>query len=370
MVTKVAFVQTNSGISDSRLTKETTSLVKHGYQVFVIGWDRECTSTVFEIKNCVVFKRLPLHSAYGKFRVALMLPVFWLWATINLLILRPQIVHSCGFDSAIPPFAYRLVRPSARIVFDLYDRYSMVYLPFYLSFLSGIVCFIEEFLAYKADLFITVAKDMMDSLNWFKPLNGIILLNCANEIEIPHEEKRDSKEKEILILAYAGPIKLDRGLIQLLKVVDEIENVELIIMGPSLEENLHSLISKKQRVRYLGVLPYEKALRAMASGDVIVALYSPMVKNYQITYPNKLFEAMMIGKPIITNIAKDIVLETKCGLLVDYYNQKELMDAVFLLKENEETRKSLGLNGRRYFKLKYNWDNMESQLTRAYDALF
>ena len=62
------------------------------------------------------------------------------------------------------------------------------------------------------------------------------------------------------------------------------------------------------------------ALGLEARSDAIVALYDPLVLWNNITLPNKLFEAMMCGVPIITNIATEIVNETQCGIIVDYDN--------------------------------------------------
>jgi glycosyltransferase involved in cell wall biosynthesis len=84
---------------------------------------------------------------------------------------------------------------------------------------------------------------------------------------------------------------------------------------------------------------------------------------------NKLFEAMMCGVPIITNVATEIVNETQCGIIVDYNDIDQVRNAIVSLRDNPELRKNLGDNGRKAFLQKYNWNVMEQKLFKIYDTL-
>jgi glycosyltransferase involved in cell wall biosynthesis len=84
---------------------------------------------------------------------------------------------------------------------------------------------------------------------------------------------------------------------------------------------------------------------------------------------NKLFEAMMCGVPIITNVATEIVNETQCGITVDYNDIEQIKEAIANLRDDPELRKRLGDNGRKAFLQKYNWAAMEQKLFKIYDSL-
>jgi glycosyltransferase involved in cell wall biosynthesis len=84
---------------------------------------------------------------------------------------------------------------------------------------------------------------------------------------------------------------------------------------------------------------------------------------------NKLFEAMMFGVPIITNVAKGVVSETDCGVIVDYEDTEHIKEAIIMLRDNPDLRKRLGTNGRKAFLEKYNWNIMEERLYTVYDNL-
>src|SRR5205085_912295 len=104
------------------------------------------------------------------------------------------------------------------------------------------------------------------------------------------------------------------------------------------------------------------------SSDVILGLYDAN-PNSSITLPNKLFEAMMCGKPIITNLASEVVSKFNCGIVVDYNDINKIKTAVISLKENVNLRRNLGKNGRKAFVQEYNWTSMEKELYKIYDSL-
>ena len=65
--------------------------------------------------------------------------------------------------------------------------------------------------------------------------------------------------------------------------------------------------------------------------------------------PNKLFDSLSAGKPIIVNSAgwtKNLVEEHNCGLYVDPENPQDLADKILYLNENPEICKQMGQNSR------------------------
>ena len=78
---------------------------------------------------------------------------------------------------------------------------------------------------------------------------------------------------------------------------------------------------------------------------------------------------MMFGVPIITNVAKEIVNETDCGVIVDYDDTEQIKEAIIMLRDSPEIRKRLGTNGRKAFLKNYNWNIMEQRLYMVYDNL-
>jgi glycosyltransferase involved in cell wall biosynthesis len=105
----------------------------------------------------------------------------------------------------------------------------------------------------------------------------------------------------------------------------------------------------------------------------MVVLYDLHYEKNKLSSPNKIFEAMMCGIPLITNLEQELVSEeVGCGIIVDYNNNNnisQIKEAIILFRDNVELRKKMGQNGRKAFLQKYNWARMEEKLYEVYSNL-
>jgi len=117
-----------------------------------------------------------------------------------------------------------------------------------------------------------------------------------------------------------------------------------------------------------GVL-YDEIIQNTLDADLTLALYDPGIPNNVYASPNKLFEAMASGIPIIVNentSMANIVRKENCGIIIPYGNKESLIEAISCLKDNKGLRKRLGDNGRKAYENKYNWKIMENRLNGIY----
>ena len=220
-------------------------------------------------------------------------------------------------------------------------------------------------LAEGADILISVSEELINTFQR-KPKKCVPILNCAEDY---HMEKLSNPEK-YLKLAFTGHIRRHRGVEILTAAIKDVARVNLVVTGRVEDEKLLNEIGKISNLTYLGFLEHSQVLEIELNSDAMVALYD-LNANTQNRYVvgNKLFEAMMCGVPIITNVATDIVSETQCGVIVDYDNLDQIKHAIIDLRDNPELRKKLGDNGRNAFLQKYNWNAMEEKLYKIYEQL-
>jgi glycosyltransferase involved in cell wall biosynthesis len=116
-------------------------------------------------------------------------------------------------------------------------------------------------------------------------------------------------------------------------------------------------------------VPYETIIAQTAMADLVVALYDPRIPNNQYASPNKLFEAMMCGKPILvsedTSMA-GIVRKENCGLVIPFGDVERITEAIKGLKSDPILCATLGENGKRAYDTKYDWILMEKRLAELY----
>ena len=125
-------------------------------------------------------------------------------------------------------------------------------------------------------------------------------------------------------------------------------------------------------VNWHGRVPYERALQLSAAADALFATYDPAIPNHRYASPNKLFEAMMLGKPVLVcaNTNMDgIVSAVDCGLVLPYGDILALETALAHLAADAALRHRLGENARRAYEESYSWARMQARLYALYASL-
>jgi glycosyltransferase involved in cell wall biosynthesis len=364
----------NSIIYDPRVKKIVESLSKR-YSTTVLGWNRDGVSQD-KINNYIVKLELfNLKTSNWKpsliriiTRLIVFCPPFWAWLFIKLLESRPTVVHACDLDSIIPCYLYKILFRK-KLVFDVFDRYAMALIPQRFKKLYSIINYFEELTSERSDLLVIAGGEKVLKTFQKKPKHCEILLNCPRDYFKDNSNPKPEVDNHNFNLVYTGGIRADRSLESITEAVSYLHNVNFLAAGPVIDKEILKKMQTIPNVKYKGLLPPNEALFLEASSNLLVALYNPELLWNNITLPNKLFEAMMCGIPILTNIAHDVVSETECGLIVEYGNVEQIKKAIVTLQDNPELRKRLGENGRKAFLERYNWDVMEQRLYKAYESL-
>ena len=122
---------------------------------------------------------------------------------------------------------------------------------------------------------------------------------------------------------------------------------------------------------YLGPVSYSKVLEVEKRSKVISAIYEPTIRNHRLCAPNKFYEALALGKPLIvcqgTGI-DNIVSMDAIGKVIRYDAQEFYRVLMELVNEDNE-RKKMGEKGRQLYEHKYKWSLMKKRLIELYKRL-
>jgi glycosyltransferase involved in cell wall biosynthesis len=294
-------------------------------------------------------------------------PLFWIWVLINLIKSKPKIVYACDLDTVLPCYFYKALF-GKKLIFDVFDRYAMTLIPAKFKTLHAVVNLFEEFFSTRVDVLINISKEVLDTFQK-KPKRSIIIMNCAKDFYIKKEE---SHEHHPFKVVYTGAIwRKTRGLENIIAAIKDLTDVEFVIAGWYRDKDKEFLeqILEIPNVKFRGLLEPNDALALEASADVMIALYEPELPLYSVTLPNKLFESMACGVPLITNVASEVVNEVGSGIIVKYNDVEQIKEAIVKLRDDSELRRKLGLNGRKAFLEKYSWSKMEEELFKICDRL-
>jgi glycosyltransferase involved in cell wall biosynthesis len=122
------------------------------------------------------------------------------------------------------------------------------------------------------------------------------------------------------------------------------------------------------RVDCLGHVPYETMYEYLNSAAIGMVCNQPR-HGYDLAQPNKLFEYMSAGLPVIAShfeIWKEVVEGNQCGLNVDPTDPQGIAEAIDYLLERPKLRAEMGENASRAVQEKYNWQRESRTLRELY----
>ncbi len=350
---------------EPRVDREATALARAGHDVHVLLWDRTKEYDVEEYRAGYTIHRLRLRAPESQLGLLPPMARWWCWEFRKLHRLDADVVHSCDFDTLVPAAIYTSLK-GKKLVYDIFDFYAyMIAQPLGPNIRERIAA-VERRFARMADL--VVMPDRARTVQLGRGFSGRIeeIMNVPIDVRVDEEE-----EKEFTIF-YGGMLSHERGLRQLVEATTRAE-VRLVVAGHGGDEaTLIPLFQGSPHVRYLGNIPYIEVLKWSARCHLIAALYDPTIPNNRLASPNKLFEAMMLSRPVVTTEGTrpaQVVREVGCGTAVGYDDVQGLAEAIKRLAGDPNERRTMGTNGRRAFEDSYNWPVMEKRLVEAYASL-
>jgi glycosyltransferase involved in cell wall biosynthesis len=164
----------------------------------------------------------------------------------------------------------------------------------------------------------------------------------------------------------------DRKIEELLQALDECPDVYLVIGGKgALEERVRQAAANNPRIIYVGFVPGKEIPSYTCAADVVYYGFDPANPNARFSAPNKLFEALAAGRPLITGdfgeIA-EVVRQASCGIVLPEYSAPSIRAALRALYD-EGQRNTMAANAKRFGSTFMNWEKGEEILYREYSAL-
>jgi glycosyltransferase involved in cell wall biosynthesis len=255
------------------------------------------------------------------------------------------------------------------LVYDIYDFYSDTR---ELGILKPIIKKLELWVVKQANLVIIADERRITQLGVLsdKIIKKIITIyNTPEDINLINTYDNSTE----FLISYVGVLIPNRNLIEVAEIVKNEKQINIVFAGyGQLEQQITMLSKQTSNVSYLGKVSYDNALNIGQHSTAILAMYDPVVTNNKYAAPNKLCEAMMLGKPIITSdgtLCADIVKKEGIGFVISH-NDTEAIKEVFLqIKNNKQLIAEMGKKSRNLYDNKYSALKMKIRLQNAYAIL-
>lgn len=257
----------------------------------------------------------------------------------------------------------------------IYDAHELETETFVLSgFRKRCAKIIEYIYINYVDLVIVVSEGIKDwYLNSYDIKNVVVIKNSPlynksiKNSKILHDELGIAHEKKILI--YLGGLVSGRGIEDLLMAAKEFSNSDyaFIFMGYGhLDYMIRDFSNLYEHIFLMPAVSPDLVLEYTASANVGIAFIENGSLNDKYCLPNKLFEYIFSGLPVIINNAPEmfnIINKYNIGIVIDNLNGKSLKFALDCLSRFDKITLSENIDNA---KIALSWNVQEKILIKAY----
>jgi len=370
----VLMLLSNPFMVDPRVYNEATSLISAGHKVTIIVWDRKKNYTsednvdgvqVIRVHNSKMMKLLP-HDLFRN--------PFWWWHALKIGIklfrngFEFDVVHCHDLDTLVTGYFLKK-KFGVKLIYDAHEIFGYMIEKDLPSPIVWLTFFMEKIIIRNVNHLITVNQPLFNYFSTIYHGKITIIMNCKNSIS---EEYTPIKKREFTII-YIGLLTRSRMFPELVDIIGNIEGVKFIIAGK--KENIYEIVKEKSKfyknIEFLGPIPHHEVIPRTLGAHAIICLFNPDNVINKVGLPNKIFEAMATGRPIIVTrdlYLSDFVKDNNCGIEVEY-TPSEVRKAIIYLRDNLQLCELMGRNGFEAAKNKYNWKNQSIKLINLYKEL-
>lgn len=359
----------NDLVTDQRVNKSCLTLQKAGFEVLLVG-RRQRKSPPMDMRP-YKSKRMRLLFEKGPFFYA----EFNIRLFVFLLFHRCDCLLSNDLDTLLPNFWISKLK-NADLIYDSHEYFTEVPELVNRPKVQRVWRRIEEYVLPKMNEMIAVNQSIA---NLFHEKYGIkvhIIRNIPMKKMLPAPASRKevglNPEKHVLVLQGSG-INIHRGAEELLDAMAYLDDCQLVIIGggdvlPILKEKV-ATNHWEDRVKFFPRMPYQKMMAITQIAELGFTLDKDTNLNYRFSLPNKLFDYIQAGVPVIASRLTEIervITDYNIGDFIENHDPKTIASTVKKAL-NDKKNMSLWKNNIIFAAKDLCWENEEKVLLRIYE---
>lgn len=263
---------------------------------------------------------------------------------------KNEVLLIVDFDSALPIYLASKFNSSLKYLYDIHDEFAIRYkMP---QIMKHILRAIDKKIRNKACLTIHVDESRVSNIDD----NYSIIYNSPEDFYEPI--KKNNSEK---LYCVTGLLNKGRGAESLYEFA-KTTGARFIVAGEAIDNDAKAFLSLSN-VKFLGYLPQKELFSYISNCSAIFSLYDPSVEINRLAASNKLYDAMMLGVPVITNnglLMSKFVEENSIGFNLSFCFDESWL--AFHEIPNKELNKA-GCRGRKIYLDKFSYQaNFSSKL--------
>ncbi len=279
-------------------------------------------------------------------------------------------------DPELIPLGLQLKKQGKLVIYDVHENHSGSILDrkYLKPFLRPILAKHVKNLETKADKFLDAIVTATPAIaRQFQNRNTIDIQNFPLINEFAHVNGKLQTKRQNQF-AFIGGMSEIRGISEIVQAISQVPKATLTLAGtfsPSSYEAEVKQIAGWSQTKHLGWLSREDVATVLGNSRAGIVTFLP-AQNHTESQPNKIFEYMAAGIPIIGSnfpLWESIIEGEKVGICVDPSNPLEIANAMQSILDHPEEADEMGRRGRNAIESKYSWEAESQKLLKLYTQL-
>jgi len=180
------------------------------------------------------------------------------------------------------------------------------------------------------------------------------------------------------VVLYAGAHGMSNDLGVVLDAADHLKSntsIKIVLLGSGKEKP--QLMEQAQKrgltnLLFLPPVPKDQMGTALAAADACLAILKP-IEMYKTTYPNKVFDYMAAGRPVILaidGVIREVVEESQAGIAVPPGDPAALAEAIRECAANPQKCRTMGMNGREAIETHFSRSELAEKFTALLESIW
>ncbi len=150
--------------------------------------------------------------------------------------------------------------------------------------------------------------------------------------------------------------------------------VQFVFLGDGKEKTTlqkHAAEMNLTNVLFLPPVPKAEMAAVLAGADACLAILKP-IEEYKTTYPNKVFDYMAAGRPVILaidGVIRQVIESAHCGIFTQPGDPAGLADAIRKLASDKTGSRQMGLAGRMYLEQHFSRSAVAGKLAGILESM-
>lgn len=375
---RVILLRSNPVDPDPPVEKAALALLKAGYRVRIIGWDRDADYVekkdfiqITDYKVEVI--RFGIKAQFSGGIKKNLLPLCVFLNRLRTWLIRNQatydIIHAFDFDTGFVASRYAK-KFHKKFVYHILDYYVASH-GLRKTALEKPILKLENSVIDCADAAIICTEKRKEQIAGSTPKRLEIIHNTPSAAQFKKCESKTKQTGRVKIV-YVGILESSRLLKDIAAAVSENSSIEFHVGGfGMLEQFFEDQSNAFDNIFYYGRLTYDRTLSLENECDIMLAIYDPAIDNHRYAAPNKFYESLMLGKPLIMACGtgmSEIVEANAIGELIEF-SKEGFIDGVNRLIARKDEWPLMGSRMKEIYRNQYCWDEMEKRLIQLYTDL-